>query len=408
MVPTEKNKRFLERAKERYGEDVKKIFDYSEVEFVKMKLPVVIHCIKHNSKFVQRADVHLSGGVGCKQCRKETPIRKKIRNTADVIAIGKKLHKGLDTYEHTNYVNSLTKITVTCKKHGDYEISTGSYLTGGRCLKCGIESKQLSLSDLKTKIAQVHGDKYAYDWSSYKNSSNKMRIKCPRHGWFEQRVNTHISGAGCSVCGVDSRRYSSSQVLAAIKNHFRDRYTYDKFVYVRDSDPVIITCKKHGDFSKVPNELVRGHGCTKCTESRNERNMCNILDDNHIEYIQEYKLTGSTYRYDLYLPKLNVLIELDGMQHYKPSEHFGGEVGFAKRVSRDINKNELAKKFNIPLMRIPYTEFGTLERAFFSRLRRIYKYLINGVYYKSFKDLPIGTILPSTTTVRDVKKYRVY
>jgi len=407
MVLTEKNKRFLERAKEQYGEDVEKIFDYSEVEFIKMKLPVVVRCIKHNSVFKQRADVHLSGGVGCKQCRKETPTRKKIQNTADVIAIGTELHKGLDTYEHTNYVNSTTKITVTCKKHGDYTISTGSYLTGGRCSICGLESKQLSLSDLKAKIVQVHGDRYDYDWGSYKNSSNKMRIKCRKHGWFEQRVNTHISGRGCRACGVDSRRYSSSQVLAAIKNHFRDRYTYDKFVYVRDGDPVIITCKIHGDFRKVPNELVRGYGCTKCKESKPERDMCNILMDNNIEYIQEYKLKGKRYRYDIYLPKLNVLIELDGMHHHKPLIHYGGEKFLIYTKTLDRKKDMLAKCNNIPLIRIPYTEFNNIQRVFFRELSKIYMYRVGDLFYREFKDLPIGTVLPKATTVSDAAKYLI-
>jgi len=39
MLLTANNKHFLERAKERYGEDVEKIFDYSEVAFQRVKLP---------------------------------------------------------------------------------------------------------------------------------------------------------------------------------------------------------------------------------------------------------------------------------------------------------------------------------------------------------------------------------
>jgi len=407
MLLTANNKRFLERAKERYGEDVEKIFDYSEVDFQRVKLPIVVRCIEHDNKFKQRADTHLAGGIGCKVCRSNKAPRKKIKTTADVIALGEKIHKGLDSYEKTKFVNSRTKITVTCKKHGDYEISTGSYLTGGRCTACGVESKYLTLSDLKIAIKKAHGNKYTYDWSTYVNSSNKMRIKCPKHGWFRQRVNTHIRGFGCSACGADSKRYSSSQVLAAIKSHFRDRYTYDKFVYVRDGDPVILTCKKHGDFSKVPNELVRGNGCTSCKESKPERTMCNILMDNNIEYVQEHKLDGKRYRYDIYLPKLNVLVELDGMHHYKPITHYGGEARFAYTQARDKEKNLLAKCHGIPLIRIAYTEFNTLHKAFFRELSKIYMYRIGDEFYREFKDLPIGTILPKTTTVLDVEKYLI-
>jgi len=388
MVLTENNQRFLAKAKERYGEDVEKIFDYSEVDYKRAKLPIIVRCIKHDVKFTQRADTHLSGGIGCKVCRRNKPPRKYIRTKAEVIALGKKIHKGADTYELTNFVNSRTKIMVTCKKHGNYEISTGSYLQGNRCTACGIESKQLPLSDLKVKVMEVHGDKYSYNWDTYKNSSSKMKIKCPVHGWFEQRVNTHISGFGCRICGVDSKRYSPTKVLDAIRSHFRDRYTYDKFVYVRDGDPVIITCKKHGDFSKVPNELVRGHGCPACKESKSECAMSNILTDNNIAHVQEYRLAGGIYRYDIYLPKLNVLIELDGPQHYVPVEYFGGVTNLANVQSRDRRKNQLAIKHNIPLIRIKHTEFNCLHKAFFRELSKIYKYRVGDVFYKSSKDLP--------------------
>jgi len=366
MIPTEKNKRFLALAKEQYGEEVEKIFDYSKAEFIRMKSPITVRCVKHGTSFKQRADTHLSGGIGCKSCRREAPKRKPVQSTADVIKLGTEIHKGLDSYEKTVYVNSATKITVTCKQHGDYDISIGS----------------------KIKIAEVHGERYEYDWDSYTNSSNKMRIKCPVHGWFKQRVNTHISGRGCYTCGVISRSHTPEYVLGRIIAHFRDRYNYDKFVYVRDGDPVILTCKKHGDFSKVPNELVRGYGCTLCKESKSERTMCNILDDNGIKYVQEYRLGGGRYHYDVYLHGLNVLIELDGKHHYEAIGFYGGAAGLASMQARDKKKDALAKEHDIPLIRIPYTEFGSLEKAFFRRLGKIYKYRIGNKFYKSSTDLP--------------------
>ena len=402
MVLTEKNKFFLAKAKKQYGDDVETIFDYSKVDYQRAKMPITIRCIKHNLEFAQIAASHLGGAIGCKMCRREKPPRAKIRTKADVIALGTKMHKGLDTYEHTNFVNSRTKIMVTCKKHGNYEISTGTYLQGNRCTACGVESKQLPLSDLKIKVREVHGDKYTYDWDSYINSSNKMRIKCPVHGWFEQRVNTHISGRGCRICGVDSRRYSSDKVLGKIKSHFRDRYTYDKFVYVRDGDPVIITCKKHGDFSKVPNELVRGNGCPACTESKAERTMSNILTDNGIAHVQEHKLPGAIYRYDFYLPKLNVLIELDGKHHHASIAFYGGDKGLANMQRRDMLKNLLAVKHDIPLVRIKYTEFGCLHKAFFRELSKIYKYRVKGKFYKCSEDLP------KSIKTSDADKYLTY
>lgn len=47
---------------------------------------------------------------------------------------------------------------------------------------------------------------------------------------------------------------------------YGDAYSFDKTDYVNARTPVIITCKKHGDFCKKPMLLLRGYGCNKCSE----------------------------------------------------------------------------------------------------------------------------------------------
>ena len=54
------------------------------------------------------------------------------------------------------------------------------------------------------------------------------------------------------------------------------------------------------------------------------------------------------------------LIEYDGLQHFQPVSHFGGEEGFARRQYLDNLKNKYALSHNIPLTRIPYTEQDNL------------------------------------------------
>lgn len=408
MLPTDKNKYFLERAKAQYGEDVEKKYDYSKVDYQRAKSKLIIRCIEHDVTFTQRADTHMNGGIACKICKHNTPLRAKVKNTEDVIKLGNEIHKGLDTYENLVYKGSGTKIIVTCKVHGDYEISSKSYLQGTRCSKCGVENKYLTIPNAKAIIAKVHGDRYEYNWDTYKNSSSKMDIKCKIHGWFTQRVNTHISGSGCIKCGVISRSFTQDEVLVKIKKHFRDRYTYDKFVYVNDTTEAIVTCKLHGDFYKQPHELMRGNGCTKCKESKPERDMANILDDNNIEYVQEYRLGNNRYHYDVYLPKLKVLIELDGPQHHKSLTYFGGDEGLLRNIRVDTIKNNLAAKHNIPLIRIPYYKFKVLEDTFFLELSKIYQYRVGDKFYPLFINLAMDLKLPANTTKADVSEHLTY
>ena len=100
--------------------------------------------------------------------------------------------------------------------------------------------------------------------------------------------------------------------------------------------------------------------------SSGEQMVQNFLDENNIKYKPEQHLKGCVrpkegkqrcgkLRYDFYLKELNILIEYDGMQHYKPVKRWGGEKGFEVRKRRDQIKDEFAKSAGIPLIRIKYT-----------------------------------------------------
>ena len=58
--------------------------------------------------------------------------------------------------------------------------------------------------------------------------------------------------------------------------------------------------------------------------------------------------------FDFYLPKYNSCIEFDGIQHYEPVEHFGGQESYDYTVKHDKIKNEYCKNNGILLLRIPY------------------------------------------------------
>lgn len=53
---------------------------------------------------------------------------------------------------------------------------------------------------------------------------------------------------------------------------------------------------------------------------------------------------------DIFLPKLNIGIEYQGLQHYEPIDFFGGEEAFLKNQERDLRKKELCIKNNCYLI----------------------------------------------------------
>ena len=55
---------------------------------------------------------------------------------------------------------------------------------------------------------------------------------------------------------------------------------------------------------------------------------------------------------DFFLPKYNIAIEVQGEQHFKPFDIFGGEIGLSEQVKRDKIKKKLCEDNGIKLFYI--------------------------------------------------------
>lgn len=136
-------------------------------------------------------------------------------------------------------------------------------------------------------------------------------------------------------------------------------YDYSKAVYVNSKTKLTVICRHRGEFRVNPNSHVTNKsGCPRCRESYGERMIANYLDELNIRFKKEYSLKGSRYRFDFYLPEHRVLIEFHGIQHYEPVERFGGEEGHFAVACRDIAKNLLAIKNNIPLIVLNHVDLS--------------------------------------------------
>lgn len=59
---------------------------------------------------------------------------------------------------------------------------------------------------------------------------------------------------------------------------------------------------------------------------------------------------------DIYVEDINLGIEYQGIQHYKPIKHWGGEESLKKLKARDKKKRKLCDKNNINLLYFEYTD----------------------------------------------------
>ena len=346
---------FIEKARKIHGDK----YDYSKVEYKHSKKKVCIICPTHG-EFWQTPNTHLKGN-GCPECAKITIINKKTKTTEQFIKEAMKVHGDKYDYSKVEYRNSKKEVCIVCPIHGEFWQKPINHLSGHGCQKCN-KSNKLTKETFIEKAKQVHGDKYDYSKVEYKNNSTKVCIICPKHGEFWQTPNEHLQGHECKECSLEKKRilkYSTNEIIKKFKNIHGDYFDYSKFEYKGINEKSIIICPIHGEFEMSAHEHLKGHGCPKCNQSSLEKEIKNSLINNGI-YFEEQK-TFSWLKYkgnqyiDFYIPKYNIAIECQGIQHFKPAYFFTknyktAEDGFKEIVARDDNKKELCEKNGINIL----------------------------------------------------------
>ena len=169
-------------------------YDYSLSKYSKMDEKVEIVCIIHGS-FLQTPDAH-SRGQGCPECGKILKGKKRRSTTSCFIEKSKIRHNNKYSYSKTIYTKGKNPVIVTCSKHGDFNQIASDHLNGNGCQLCGKEKTQLYKSNKDTKFfilksKEIHGSLYDYSKSIYVKNSIPVEIVCKRHGSFFQNPSHH-------------------------------------------------------------------------------------------------------------------------------------------------------------------------------------------------------------------------
>lgn len=299
-------------------------------------------------------------------------------STKDFIEKAKIIHGDKYKYDKVKYILSNKKVIITCPIHGDFKQKPNGHLDGKGCISCKIEKiANMKRSDIDSFISdsdRVHNNKYTYSKVEYKNRFTKVKITCPIHGDFEQVPGDHLNGRGCRLCGNENSAKSRSLttdefIKKAIQVH-GDKYDYSEVDYINSSIDLIIICPDHGQFKQKPYSHLYGNGCKKCTQSKGENLITNILNNNNINFEIEYKIPGlnKEYEYDFYLPDYNLLIEFHGIQHFEYNKYFHKTYkDFEKQIFRDESKREHAHAWRYKLLEIDYTFLKEITKEEFER-----------------------------------------
>lgn len=260
-------------------------------------------CSKHGL-FEVRSDVLLYSGCGCKKCRYEKVSCSLTKPKEDFILKATELYHGTYCYDRVQYKNLHTKVEVVCKEHGSFFITPINHLKGHKCPTCALVSRGLKRRSTKEnfikKAHKVHGNEYDYSLVVYTTNTSKVKIRCYKHGVFEQQPNNHLQGQGCPKCKKSKAESYISSFLKRINISFKEQYVID--------------------------------GCR----------YKNLLPFDFAIFNED----GS----------LKYLIEYQGEQHFVPFRFKDGDKKFNIRQERDKIKKDYCKEHHIPLYYITYKD----------------------------------------------------
>ncbi len=261
-------------------------------------------------------------------------------------------HNNIYDYSLVQYVNSITKVCIICKTHGEFWVRPDAHVRKVGCPSCNggviyTKDKFIEISNI------VHSNTYDYSLVEYKNSTSKVIIICPTHGQFLMPPSSHLQGRRCHKCSNVYRKTTEEFITSCQEVH-KDIYDYSLVKYVNNRNKIKIICKKHGEFDQIPKDHLRGRGCSKCRSSKGENLVSNLLKEKNIDYSSQYMFDdckGKTRKlpFDFYLPEYNVCIEYDGKFHFEDIFGYGNET-----IKSDNIKDEFCKLKNIKLFRIKY------------------------------------------------------
>lgn len=304
------SEQYIAEAISRWG----KRWSYSNLVYQGSSALVEIICHDHGI-FLQEANSHLKGVVGCKDCSGVLKTTEKFLDEA------KPYLTNLDT-SRVEYVNANTKVALGCPSHGTHFSQFPGALLSGKvgCPSCASEHRiAKAQGQFISKAKEQFSDRWDYSEVEYSNSKTPVTIRCVEHGKFSQLTSDHLRGIiGCREC-----RSREAQDLRhqKFKSKLKDgAWDYSETLYTSSHVPVSIRCPEHGVFEQLPFDHLRGCiGCGPCNRktSHGENSLAQFIESViPVERNRRDLIPGSTQEVDIYVPSRNIAIEFNGLYYH--------------------------------------------------------------------------------------------
>lgn len=274
--------------------------DFSKVVYVNNHTNVEVKCNICGETFTPKPD-NLLHHHGCPSCGGNKKMTREM-----FIKRAKEIHGNKYDYSKVEWVDKFTEVTIICPVHGEFkQIPKYHFYQQGckECSKLTMGSERLSLKRFLEKAKEVHGDRYDYSLiKGFRNNREKLPIRCREHGVFMQSAHAHTdSRQGCPECGKlivgeahEGHRLTNEEFVSKAMLVHGKKYDYSLVDYKDTKTPVVIICRKHGEFKQKPNYHLTGNGCQQCFEEKRGQSSLISYD----EFVRRAKnVHGDAYIY---------------------------------------------------------------------------------------------------------------
>lgn len=307
--------------------------------------------------------------VQCKNCNKVRTkilrelVKEKICPNCNRLQQFEEKHK--EFIEKMNIINSNVeilgkyqgvgnKISCKCKIDGyEWTPFANNLLKGHGCPMC--QRAELSRSHTKShndfvkQLQSVNSDVELLDEYIGGYINTKTRCKVCGHIW-SPRPDNLLNGFGCPECAHKNSFYTHDEFTKKLKSKWPDIEITS--TYINSYTLVNIKCNTCGhEWKADPSQILFNGGCPACAEkikhaaSLPNRILYSVLDFLKIKYIPEFRYPDSSNRFDVYIPGIDTIVEMNGMQHYQDIPYWHSYVKDVQ--ANDTYKKSLAELHNI-------------------------------------------------------------
>ncbi|MBU3205142.1 hypothetical protein [Clostridium algidicarnis] len=175
------------------------------------------------------------------------------------------------------------------------------------------------------------------------------------YGWY---VNINYLDKGIHPILKDYINECSKEIVNILKPT-KEELQKDMDLYKADKE--FVMNKRIQNVDTIIENEVREWFNKKCIGEKwdNETKLYNMIKEIYhgsriLRHFRPAYLEG--LELDIYIESLNIGIEYQGEQHFKPFKHWGGKEAFKKRQELDKKKKQLCNENNIKLIYVNYNE----------------------------------------------------